>query len=82
MNQKVLGSHEYLLKFFYNLITINVLLLLLRFIGEIFKQSLLSPYVVHYCVKTLVSKTKEKSLEYLCNLLKVAGKELNEKVSF
>lgn len=47
-----------------------------------FKQSLLSPYVVHYCIKTLISKTKERSLEYLCNLLKTAGKELNEKVFF
>ncbi|XP_025197500.1 eukaryotic translation initiation factor 4 gamma 3-like [Melanaphis sacchari] len=53
----------------------------IRFIGEIFKQSLLSPYVVHYCIKTLLFKTKERSLEYLCNLLKVAGKELNEKIS-
>jgi len=53
-----------------------------RFIGEIFKQSILSPYVVHYCIKTLQSKTKERYLEYLCNLLKVAGKELNEKVIF
>ncbi|XP_060880121.1 eukaryotic translation initiation factor 4 gamma 3-like isoform X2 [Metopolophium dirhodum] len=52
-----------------------------RFIGEIFKQSILSPYVVHYCLKTLQSKTKERSIEYLCNLLKVAGKELNEKIS-
>lgn len=51
-----------------------------RFIGEIFKQSLLSPYVVHYCVKTLMSRSREKSLEYLCNLLKIAGKELHEKV--
>lgn len=45
-----------------------------------FKQSLISPYVVHYCIKSLQPKTKEKSIEYLCNLLKVAGKELNEKV--
>ncbi|KAL4148592.1 hypothetical protein QTP88_002781 [Uroleucon formosanum] len=52
-----------------------------RFIGEIFKQSLLSPYVVHYCIKMLQTKTKERSLEFLCNLLKVAGKELNEKIS-
>jgi len=27
-----------------------------------------------------ICETKERSLEYLCNLLKVAGKELNEKV--
>uniref|UniRef100_A0A2S2QJG5 Eukaryotic translation initiation factor 4 gamma 3 n=1 Tax=Sipha flava TaxID=143950 RepID=A0A2S2QJG5_9HEMI len=54
----------------------------IRFIGEIFKQSLLSPNVVHYCVKTLVSRSREKSLEYLCNLLKIAGKELQEKVFF
>ncbi|XP_015370986.1 PREDICTED: eukaryotic translation initiation factor 4 gamma 3-like isoform X2 [Diuraphis noxia] len=52
-----------------------------RFIGELFKQSLISPYIVHYCIKSLQSKTKERSLEYLCNLLKVAGKELNEKIS-
>ncbi|KAL5234593.1 hypothetical protein ACI65C_002003 [Semiaphis heraclei] len=53
-----------------------------RFIGEMFKQSLISPYVVHYCIKSLQPKIKERSLEYLCNLLKVAGKELNEKVFF
>jgi len=52
-----------------------------RFIGEIYKQLLLSPYVIHYCIKMLIiCETKERSLEYLCNLLKVAGKELNEKV--
>lgn len=43
-------------------------------------QSLLSPYVVRYCLKTLMSKTKERSLEYFCNLLKIAGTELNKKV--
>ncbi|KAE9530648.1 hypothetical protein AGLY_011110 [Aphis glycines] len=54
----------------------------IRFIGEIYKQLLLSPYVIHYCIKMLIiCETKERSLEYLCNLLKVAGKELNEKIS-
>lgn len=53
-----------------------------RFIGEIFKQSLLPPSVVYYCVKTLISRSKEKSLEYLCNLLKIAGRELQKKVYF
>lgn len=47
-----------------------------------FKQSLLSSHVVHYCIKILMSKNKEKFLEYLCNLLNTAGKELNEKVFF
>lgn len=47
-----------------------------------FKQSLLSPHVIHYCIQTLMSKTKEKFLEYVCNLLNTAGKELNEKVFF
>jgi translation initiation factor 4G len=76
-----------LLKKEYNICVILVNLLFInnctcRFIGEIFKQSLLSPNVVHYCVKTLVSRSREKSLEYLCNLLKIAGKELQEKVFF
>ncbi|XP_050428634.1 eukaryotic translation initiation factor 4 gamma 3-like [Adelges cooleyi] len=53
----------------------------LRFIGEIFKLSLLSPLVVLYCVNTLYAKTNENSLEYLCSLLKTAGKELYEKVN-
>ncbi|VVC28752.1 Armadillo-type fold,MIF4G-like, type 3 [Cinara cedri] len=53
----------------------------IRFIGEIFKQSLLSPRIVQYCVKTLMSKTNERFLEYLCNLLKIVYTELNEKIN-
>ncbi|XP_050533324.1 uncharacterized protein LOC126901122 isoform X2 [Daktulosphaira vitifoliae] len=53
----------------------------LRFIGELFRKSLLPPSVVHYCISMLQKKKDEKHLEYICNLLRVAGKELNEKIN-
>lgn len=62
--------------------SLTIIIYVCRFIGEIFKQSLLSPYVIYYCVKTLISKTNERSLEYLCNLLKIAGNKLQEKVFY
>lgn len=45
-----------------------------------FNQSLLPPTIVYYCLKTLLCKTEERFLEYVCNLLKIAGKKLNEQV--
>lgn len=43
-------------------------------------QSLLSPFVVYYCIKTLFLKSNERSIEYVCNILVIAGTELHQKV--
>jgi len=53
----------------------------IRFIGEMLNHNVLSSHVVNYCLITLMSKTKETSLEYFCHLLKIAGKNLSEKIN-
>ncbi|KAL5235219.1 hypothetical protein ACI65C_002629 [Semiaphis heraclei] len=47
-----------------------------RFIGELFKQKILTPNIMLYCIVNLVTKHVEEPLECLCNLLKTVGKEL------
>ncbi|XP_060849935.1 eukaryotic translation initiation factor 4 gamma 3-like isoform X2 [Rhopalosiphum padi] len=49
-----------------------------RFIGELFKQKILTPNIMLYCIVNLVTKHNEEPLECLCNLLKTVGKELEE----
>lgn len=49
-----------------------------RFIGELFKQKILTPNIMLYCIVNLVTKHVEEPLECLCNLLKTVGKELEE----
>ncbi|KAE9542332.1 hypothetical protein AGLY_003459 [Aphis glycines] len=51
-----------------------------RFIGELFKQKILTPNIMFYCIINLVTKHVEEplSLECLCNLLKTVGKELDQ----
>ncbi|CAH1732031.1 unnamed protein product [Aphis gossypii] len=49
-----------------------------RFIGELFKQKILSPKIMLYCIVNLVTKHVEEPLECLCNLLKTVGKELEQ----
>eukprot|EP00102_Acyrthosiphon_pisum_P012308 XP_008181407.2 PREDICTED: eukaryotic translation initiation factor 4 gamma 3-like [Acyrthosiphon pisum] len=50
-----------------------------RFIGELFKQKILTPNIMLYCIMNLVTKHDEEPLECLCNLLKTVGKELEQK---
>lgn len=49
-----------------------------RFIGELFKQKILTPNIMLYCIVNLVTKHVEEPLECLCNLLKTVGKELEQ----
>ncbi|XP_025411781.1 eukaryotic translation initiation factor 4 gamma 3-like isoform X3 [Sipha flava] len=49
-----------------------------RFIGELFKQKILTPHIMLYCVVNLVTKHVEEPLECLCNLLRTVGKELEQ----
>eukprot|EP00102_Acyrthosiphon_pisum_P024849 XP_016662059.1 PREDICTED: eukaryotic translation initiation factor 4 gamma 3-like isoform X2 [Acyrthosiphon pisum] len=49
-----------------------------RFIGELFKQNFLPPIIMLLCVQNLSTKYAEVPLECLCNLLKTAGKELEQ----
>lgn len=50
----------------------------IRFIGELFKQKILTPNIMLYCIMILVTKHVEEPLECLCNLLKTVGKELEQ----
>ncbi|XP_050535904.1 eukaryotic translation initiation factor 4 gamma 3-like isoform X2 [Daktulosphaira vitifoliae] len=52
-----------------------------RFIGELFKQKILTPNIMLYCIVNLVTKHDEEPLECLCNLLKTVGKELEQTYS-
>eukprot|EP00102_Acyrthosiphon_pisum_P015741 XP_008186431.2 PREDICTED: eukaryotic translation initiation factor 4 gamma 3-like [Acyrthosiphon pisum] len=49
-----------------------------RFMGELFKQKILTPNIMLYCIVHLVTKHDEESLECLCILLKIVGKELEQ----
>lgn len=51
-------------------------LIFIRFIGELFKQKILNPNIMMYCIANLVIKHVEEPLEY--NLLKTVGKELEQ----
>jgi len=53
-------------------------LYVIRFIGELFKQKILTPNIMLYCIVNLVTKHDEEPLECLCNLLKTVGKELEQ----
>jgi len=53
-------------------------LYVIRFIGELFKQKILTQNIMLYCIMNLVTKHVEESLECLCNLLKTVGKELEQ----
>ncbi|XP_013777285.1 eukaryotic translation initiation factor 4 gamma 3-like [Limulus polyphemus] len=47
-----------------------------RFIGELFKLSMLTPKIMDSCIHKLLSQQDEDSLECLCRLLTTVGKEL------
>lgn len=51
---------------------------LFRFMGELFKQHILTPNNIMYCINNLVYKHEKEPLECLCILLKTAGKELDQ----
>ncbi|XP_024939403.1 eukaryotic translation initiation factor 4 gamma 1 isoform X9 [Cephus cinctus] len=51
----------------------------IRFIGELFKQSMLTSKIMHTCIQHLLSQPDEESLECLCKLLTTVGKGLESK---
>lgn len=52
-----------------------------RFIGELYKQGMLTTKIMHRCTKELLIQSDEDSLECLCKLLTTIGKDLESKVS-
>ncbi|XP_044032913.1 eukaryotic translation initiation factor 4 gamma 1-like [Siniperca chuatsi] len=48
----------------------------IKFIGELFKSKILSEAVVHSCIQRLLKNRNEESLECLCELFGIIGKEL------
>ncbi|XP_024228238.1 eukaryotic translation initiation factor 4 gamma 3 isoform X2 [Bombus impatiens] len=53
----------------------------IRFIGELYKQGMLTTKIMHRCTKELLIQSDEDSLECLCKLLTTVGKDLESKVS-
>ncbi|XP_060516621.1 eukaryotic translation initiation factor 4 gamma 1 isoform X2 [Cylas formicarius] len=51
----------------------------IRFIGELFKQQMLTTNIMKRCLQTLLDNNDEESLECLCKLLTTIGKELESK---
>ncbi|XP_071034158.1 eukaryotic translation initiation factor 4 gamma 1 isoform X2 [Parasteatoda tepidariorum] len=49
----------------------------IRFLGELFKLGMLTEPILHKCIKILISRGDEVSLECLSQLLKTTGKELD-----
>ena len=55
----------------------------IRFIGELFKQGMLTKKIMHSCIKHLLDLRDEESLECLCKLLTTIGKNFEtDDVSF
>ncbi|XP_076621218.1 eukaryotic translation initiation factor 4 gamma isoform X1 [Colletes latitarsis] len=48
----------------------------IRFIGELYKQGMLTTKIMRRCVKQLLEQNDEDSLECLCKLLTTIGKDL------
>lgn len=51
----------------------------IRFIGELFKQNMLTCKIMHQCIKHLLHQADEENLECLCKLLTTIGEVLESK---
>nr|KAF7435190.1 hypothetical protein H0235_003381 [Vespula pensylvanica] len=51
----------------------------IRFIGELYKQGMLTTGIMHRCINHLLDQNDEDSLECLCKLLTTVGKDLESK---
>ncbi|OXU20120.1 hypothetical protein TSAR_003535 [Trichomalopsis sarcophagae] len=51
----------------------------IRFIGELFKQNMLTCKIMHQCIRHLLTQIDEENLECLCKLLTTIGKVLEDK---
>lgn len=47
-----------------------------RFIGELYKVSVLTTKIMHRCIKQLLQQNSEESMECLCKLLETIGPEM------
>lgn len=48
------------------------------FIGELYKEQIFTVKHIVFCIVHLIRKESEESIEYLCNLLKIIGKKVEE----
>jgi len=48
----------------------------IQFVGELFKQKMLTEAIMHDCIVKLLKNNEEESLECLCVLLKTIGKDI------
>ncbi|KAL6431458.1 hypothetical protein ACFW04_007220 [Cataglyphis niger] len=53
----------------------------IRFIGELYKQQILTSKIMHRCIRHLLDQNDEDNLECLCKLLTTIGKDLESKSS-
>ncbi|KAK2588140.1 hypothetical protein KPH14_004191 [Odynerus spinipes] len=51
----------------------------IRFIGELYKQGMLTTNIMHRCIAHLLNENDEDSLECVCKLLTTIGKDLDSK---
>ncbi|XP_070158177.1 eukaryotic translation initiation factor 4 gamma isoform X3 [Polyergus mexicanus] len=51
----------------------------IRFIGELYKQQILTTKIMHRCIRHLLDQNDEDNLECLCKLLTTIGKDLESK---
>jgi len=49
-----------------------------RFIGELYKRDMLTVRIMHECIRRLIQKADEESLECLCRLVTTVGKHLED----
>nr|XP_031840128.1 eukaryotic translation initiation factor 4 gamma 3-like [Nomia melanderi] len=52
----------------------------IRFIGELYKQKMLTTSIMRGCIQQLLDQNDEDSLECLCKLLTTIGKDLESKI--
>lgn len=57
----------------------NILFNIYRFIGELYKQQILTTKIMHRCIRHLLDQNDEDNLECLCKLLTTIGKDLEAK---
>ncbi|XP_011502428.1 PREDICTED: eukaryotic translation initiation factor 4 gamma 3-like [Ceratosolen solmsi marchali] len=53
----------------------------IRFIGELFKQNMLTSKIMYQCIRHLLKQVDEENLECLCKLLTTIGKVLESKTA-
>lgn len=65
----------------YFFFSISFYFLFCSFIGELYKQGILTTKIMQRCMSDMLIQNDEDSLECLCKLLTTIGKDLEGKVS-